>query len=1206
MSKTVTGKHLEGIGDLVVLAPLKEGFIEAFEAVTFETRLRLTAKALFKGRSTVREYLLERPFADVPDRIQSLESFRVAIVDSNPKRVMIVATFDRPWEPYMRLIWDPLGPFLDLLLCNCEGYVPAQGNPCDEYLGWVRDHLVDSNFFYASTGLTVDDVQYLTQIERLQRDGDTGIDIACAQTRAVSPDDRAKEVRARDRYETLEVALEALVVLYRLADYFPDDDPAQKYILLSAAKGLLKGWDEAVPEQLKPAYETQLAWYGQPLPTRAAPVERLTYDPAQVQGGIVTSYDSRDVRTTHGCLLLLGIEDPAKARQAIAWLLPAITTETSDPSWPYRANIAFTARGLANIGLSETELARLPKEFLEGMEARGGMIGDVRGSHPRRWTLPPRNWPRPTPDEPHRPPVEVAEIDIVIEMRAVSPSTAHDATDSDHPLNWAVRMAHDGAALSGLGLLGVESMYRAGSGGHFGLADGISQPIAENKTTPPTSHDHVARGEVLWGYVNDRGFEGAGDPPPDPNPYLDNGSFGAIRKLSQDVEHFEALLAANSGRPGQPDRETLLKKLIGRDSKGTPTLPGLPPRANNFKYEGDRQGVHCPFQAHIRRANPRTDNHGRRPPRIVRRGMSYGPAWHDAPKAARGLIFIAWNASLAEQYEVVQRWQNGGNATGVASTQSDPLMGVASAGDPRTFRFIHDNSVHRMKIEEPPVRLQWGTYVFAPSLPALRLMASGTAAAADPEAARGQRIIETLLALEKTDAAAAKLRWKAVLEDFSAKDPNEDRDNQAVWAAIRAHHGGVLRTAQGVLVGDKALAATVLSSDDARSEPQLSMCTQQHRLKSSIGPIFLGLDSGPEYDAKSSATNAAIMAVSEAEAFTCANEQASKQLKDLLDRAALLHPKKLRRTKFDLRAQFVTPVLAEVCDKWFGIPDGVHVAKGGWDWKPANQRMPRCPGDFMAPSRHTFYPDPTPTVVRHGQVQGKALTARVTAKYAAMTGTPKESIIAAMSKAFPDPAELASNVVGIMLGFLPPTDALLRGTLYDWLENRSLWRVQRALAAETELTGHDRASAVLREPLMRAMQARPAPDLIYRTATTAGRLGDIMVAPGEQIIVGTGSATVGNLPGGGLDVFPIFGGHRTPDGRHPTHACPGYGFAMGTMLGMLSALLDAGRIEALPAPLIIRLTDFTALPAAALLQPGDAASPSPRTPAVPGPGALMP
>src|SRR3546814_3488683 len=52
--------------------------------------------------------------------------------------------------------------------------------------------------------------------------------------------------------------------------------------------------------------------------------------------------------------------------------------------------------------------------------------------------------------------------------------------------------------------------------------------------------------------------------------------------------------------------------------------------------------------------------------------------------------------------------------------------------------------------------------------------------------------------------------------------------------------------------------------------------------------------------------------------------------------------------------------------------------------------------------------------------------------------------------------------------------------------------------------------------------------------------------------------------------------------RSPDHACPGRKLAMGAMLGVVAALLDAGRIQAQPAGLIVRVSDWqrSALPSA--------------------------
>src|SRR6185436_2276617 len=101
------------------------------------------------------------------------------------------------------------------------------------------------------------------------------------------------------------------------------------------------------------------------------------------------------------------------------------------------------------------------------------------------------------------------------------------------------------------------------------------------------------------------------------------------------------------------------------------------------------------------------------------------PPYEGAEGEERGIFFMAYNASISEQYEVIQRWVNGGNSTGIASWQNDPLMGVGQADGRRTFRFDYRDSGGRKKtvrfdLEEPFVRLQWGAYLFVPSMAAIK------------------------------------------------------------------------------------------------------------------------------------------------------------------------------------------------------------------------------------------------------------------------------------------------------------------------------------------------------------------------------------------------------------------------------------------------------------------------------------------------------
>src|SRR3546814_6449434 len=114
------------------MAPIREGFISAYEPVTYATRLRVIGEALNDVRATAREYEKITPFADASERILSLLDFKAGIIDNGLLQIdprlgltarryfYLIATFDGVWEPYMRLIWRPLGSLLDLLFVNCE------------------------------------------------------------------------------------------------------------------------------------------------------------------------------------------------------------------------------------------------------------------------------------------------------------------------------------------------------------------------------------------------------------------------------------------------------------------------------------------------------------------------------------------------------------------------------------------------------------------------------------------------------------------------------------------------------------------------------------------------------------------------------------------------------------------------------------------------------------------------------------------------------------------------------------------------------------------------------------------------------------------------------------------------------------------------------------------------------------------------------
>ena len=190
---------------------------------------------------------------------------------------------------------------------------------------------------------------------------------------------------------------------------------------------------------------------------------------------------------------------------------------------------------------------------------------------------------------------------------------------------------------------------------------------------------------------------------------------------------------------------------------------------------------------------------------------------------------------------------------------------------------------------------------------------------------------------------------------------------------------------------------------------------------------------------------------------------------------------------------------------------------------------------------------------------------------------------------------LSRNIVGMLIGFLPPIDGNLRSVLYEWLTERTLWRHQAALLRATGGGPMNfEAAGVLIKPITRAMCKRPTPDLLLRVATRDHVLktGDqeaTSILQGDVVIVGLVSAAQRSLQhtrnrrttAGRVSI--VFGGRRVavtqPEGK-PFHACPAREMMMGTMAGIFAALLDVGQIKAMPSSLIVEISNWKVRPPA--------------------------
>ena len=268
-----TSKHILGTTELTCLMPIKSGFVGEFETRTYATRLRIAMKVLGALRAASREFAPARVFPDIVDVIRSIHSFQLSIVGN--KQLLLAVTFDGPWENYMRFVWKGLGPLLDLLLINCADYEEyASDKGFDRFSDWVRRHQIDTGLFYAGSGFSVDDIRYLTQLERSQRNETCPekFDTAAALLVSRNAITEAEEAAHQNPQLTFESGLRAIAAFYGLKDSYPSQTPGGAALpdaryLLRAARETLKAFDtRKLPEPYRQQFRSELAWFENSVP----------------------------------------------------------------------------------------------------------------------------------------------------------------------------------------------------------------------------------------------------------------------------------------------------------------------------------------------------------------------------------------------------------------------------------------------------------------------------------------------------------------------------------------------------------------------------------------------------------------------------------------------------------------------------------------------------------------------------------------------------------------------------------------------------------------------------------------------------------------------------------------------------------------------------------------------------------------------------
>jgi deferrochelatase/peroxidase EfeB len=376
-------------------------------------------------------------------------------------------------------------------------------------------------------------------------------------------------------------------------------------------------------------------------------------------------------------------------RRFVPKLRPLILFGTNAPTdargWV--ANISFAPAAMK--ALKPDICDGLESAFLEAPDADG--LGDFGESAPAHW------WEER---------FSGGQVSCFVHLNAVDDAQLKAATAEVLAEALAAGLEERIPRASGERLDGRFLGFGPGDTGarlHFGYVDGLSNGKIAWNAAPSPERPVDFRSVVLGYYDDDFPCAPATDPGAE---FLRDSSYLVFRWVYQDVAAFERFLTANGPKlfpalPARLAREMLAAKIMGRWRDGAPLVhsrdqPAAVRPNEELSFADDLKGLVCPVSSHIRVMNPREQPLSGMAlttgiPRVVRRGMPYGPPLKGEVDdgRVRGILGMFLCASIREQFMRLAAWgarNNFSNAFPAHGRDQDALIGNRSVpGATRSF-----------------------------------------------------------------------------------------------------------------------------------------------------------------------------------------------------------------------------------------------------------------------------------------------------------------------------------------------------------------------------------------------------------------------------------------------------------------------------------------------------------------------------------------